>query len=142
MAESPDEAFEALINAFYDGDAIVVESHLSSGSLEMIDMMLVMVRMGPDQAAAELSEGLQIPLTGQELMNWTATDFIDAMINSPGIRDELPPREDIVVSGCDVQGGTGVVYLEVQDYSEAFPVSMVLEGDGWKLSQELIQSEL
>lgn len=141
-AETPDEAFETLMDAFYEGDAMVVESCLSSGSLEMIDMMLVMVKIQPDLAAAELSEGLQIPLTGQELMNWTATDFIDAMINSPGIRDDLPPRGDIVVSGCDVQGDTGVVYLQVEDYPEAFPVAMVLEGNGWKLSQELIQSEL
>lgn len=141
MAEAPDEAFETLMDAFYEGDAYTVENHLSSTSLEMINMMLIMVKMQPDQAAAELSEGLQVPVSGEELVNWTATDFIDAMINSPAIRDDLPPREDIVVSGCDVQGDTGVVYLQVEDYPDAFPVAMVLEGDGWKLSQELIQSE-
>ena len=111
-------------------------------SLEMIDMMLIMVKMQPDQAAAELSEGLQVPVTGEELVNWTATDLIDAFINSPGIRDGLPPREDITVSGSDVNGDTGVVYLAVMDYPEAIPIAMVLECDGWKLSDEVVGSEL
>jgi len=142
LAESPEEAFVELIDAFYEGDAYIVESGLSSSSLEMIDMMLMMVKMQPDQAAAELSEGLQVPVTGAELVNWTATDFIDIFINSPGIKDELPPREDIAVTGSEVNGDTGVVYLTVMDYPEAIPIAMVLECDGWKLSDEVVGSEL
>ncbi len=141
-ADAPDESFEILMDAFYAGDASVVEAHLSAEALQMIEMMLVMVKMQPDQAAAEISQELQIALTGEELMNWTAIEFIDALINSPGIREEMPAREDIQVSGCDVDGDTGTVYLTVLDYPERFEIEMIRENDGWKLAENLISSEL
>lgn len=141
-ADSPDEAFDELIDAFYSGDAEVVESHLSSGALEMIDMMLMMIKIQPDQFASEISGELQIALTGQELMNWTATDFIYAFINSPGMRDGLPPRAAVRVSGCDTQGDSGTVYLTVMDYPEAMEIAMVRENGCWKLGEALIDSEL
>lgn len=141
-AEAPDEAFEDLIDAFYRGDAAEVEEHLSSGALEMIDMMLMMIKIQPDQSASEISRELQVALTGQELMNWTATDFIDVLINSPGMRDGLPPRTAVRVSGCDTEGDSGTVYLTVMDYPEAIEIAMVRENGGWKLGEELIDSEL
>lgn len=142
LAEEPDEAFEILIDAFYAGDADVVEEHLSAEAIQMLEMMLVMIKMQPDQAAADISEELQIAVTGEELMNWTATELIDAFINSPGIKDELPPREEIQVSGCQVDGDTGTVFLTVMDYPEGVEIAMIRENGGWKLGETLIGSEL
>ncbi|MCK4806663.1 MAG: hypothetical protein KAT09_03405 [Candidatus Aegiribacteria sp.] len=142
MSNEPDEAFENLIDAFYEGDAYGVETGLSSNSINMLNMMLMMVRMQPDQAAVEISREFQIALTGAELVNWTVNDFIYAFINAPGITDEFPPREDIEVTGCEIQGDCSTVFLKVSDYPEAVEIAMVREGDDWKLSESLVQSEL
>ncbi len=142
MSNEPVDAFTSLIDAFYEGDAACVENGLSSDSIEMINMMLMMIRMQPAQAAAELSEEFQIALTGPELMNWTSTDFIYAFINAPGIIEDLPAREDIEISGFDIQGDSSTVFLKVADYPDEFEVAMVREGNDWKLGDNLLQSEL
>ena len=142
MSNEPGEALENLVDAFYEGDACAVEAGLSSNSINMIDMMLMMVKMQPDQAAAEISQELQIALTGDELLNWTATDFIFVLISAPGITDQLPPREDIEISSFDIQGDSSTVFLNISDYPENIPIAMVLEGDDWKLGESFLQSEL
>jgi hypothetical protein len=142
FSNEPDEAFTDLIDAFYDGDACGVEDGLSSNSINMIDMMLMMIKMQPDEAAAEISEELQIAVTGEDLVNWTSTDFIDVLINSPYVIDEIPPRGDIDVTGFDIRGDSGIVYLKVAEYTEVFEISMVREGNDWKLDEGLLNSEL
>jgi len=142
MSDEPTEAFENLVDAFYDGDACGVEAGLSSNSINMLNMMLMMIKMQPHQAAAELSQELQIALTGEELINWTSTDFIYTLINAPGITDELPSREDIEVSGCDMKGDSSTVFLKIPDYPQEIGIAMVREGDDWKLGESFLQSEL
>jgi len=142
LSNEPGEALENLVDAFYDGDACSVEAGLSSNSINMINMMLTMVKMQPDQAAAEISEELQIALTGDELLNWTSTDFIYVLISAPGITDRLPPREDIEISSFDIQGDSSTVFLNISDYPENIPIAMILEGDDWKLGESFLQSEL
>ncbi|MCK5116564.1 MAG: hypothetical protein KAR44_08175 [Candidatus Aegiribacteria sp.] len=142
MSNEPGEALENLVDAFYEGDACGVEACLSSNSINMLNMMLVMVKMQPDQAAAEISAELEIALTGDELRNWTTTDFIYVLISAPGITDQLPERENIEVSSCDIQGDSSTVFLNISDYPEEIPIAMVLEGDDWKLGESFLQSEL
>ena len=142
ISNEPGEALENLMDAFYEGDAFVVEAGLSSNSINMLSMMLMMVQMQPDQAAAEISVELEIALTGEELVNWTTNDFIYAFINAPAITDKLPLREEIEVSGCDIQGDCSTVFLSVCDYPEVVEIAMVLEGDDWKLSESIVQKEL
>ena len=142
VSDEPGEAFENLVDAFYEGDACAVEAGLSSNSINMINMMLMMVKMQPDQAAAEISAELQIALTGDELLNWTTTDFIYVLISAPGITDQLPEREDIEFSSCDIQGDSSTVFLSISEYPEEIPIAMVLEGDDWKLGESFLQSEL
>ncbi len=142
MSDEPGEAFEDLMDAFYEGDACGVEAVLSSNSIGMLNMMMMMVKMKPDQAATEISLELEIAVTGEELVNWTTTDFIDAFINSPGIADKFPPREDIEVTGCDIRGDSSTVFLRVSDYPETVEIAMIREGDGWKLSESIVQKEL
>ncbi len=108
----------------------------------MLNMMLMMVKMQPDQAAAEISAELEIALTGDELLNWTTTDFIYVLITAPGMTDQLPLREDIEISSCDIQGDNSTVFLSIPDYPEEIPIAMVLEGDDWKLGESFLQSEL
>jgi len=142
MSNEPVEAFTSLIDAFYEGDAACVENGLSSDSINMINMMLMMIRIQPVQAAAELSDEFQVALTGPELANWTSTDFIYAFINAPGIIENLPSREDIEISGFDIQGDSSTVFLKVADYPDEFEIAMVREGNDWKLGESLLQSEL
>lgn len=142
ISNEPGEAFENLMDAFYEGDAEGVEASLSSSSIDMINMILIMVKIQPDQAATELSQKLQIALTGEELVNWTATDFIDALINAPGITQGFPPKEDIEVSGFDIQGDTSTVFLIVSNYPEEIEIAMIREGNDWKLGESMVQSEL
>ena len=142
VAETPAEAFENLVDGFYAGDAQVVESYLSEGSIQMMEMMIMMIQMQPGQAAMELSEDLQMAVSADELLNWTTTDLIHALINSPMMTEGFPPRDQIIVSGCEVQGDSGIVYIKVDEYPEAIPIAMVMEGADWKLSEALVQSEL
>jgi len=142
IANEPGEALENLIDAFYEGDALTVETGLSSKSINMLSMMLMMIKMQPDQAAAEISAELEIALTGDELLNWTTADFIYVLISAPGITDQLPMREDIEISGFDIQGDCSTVFLNIPDYPENVPIAMVLEGDDWKLGESFLQSEL
>ena len=141
-ADDPEEACMNLIDGFYRGDACVVENYLSTGAIEMIDAMLMIVRIQPDRSAAELSRELQIAVTGRELVNWTAYDFINAFINSPGVTDNLPPRQLIGISECEVRGDTGLVHLKIENHPEELTITMVREGDDWKLSDEIVGSEL
>jgi len=142
IANEPAEAFENLVDAFYEGDACGVEAGLSSDSIEMLDMMLMMIKMQPTEAASQLSLQFQIALTGEELVNWTSTDLIDALINSPGVTQGFPPREDIEISRFEILGDSSTVFLRVADYSEEFEIAMVREGNDWKLGERLVQSEL
>jgi hypothetical protein len=142
ISNEPGDAFENLMDAFYEGDACAFEAGLSSNSIDLINMMLLMIKLQPDQAAAELSAEFQIALTGEELVNWTSTDLINALINAPGITDGFPPREDIEVSGSDIQGDTSTVFLKVTDYPEEIEVAMIREGSDWKLGESMLQSEL
>lgn len=142
MSNEPGEAFENLVDAFYEGDACGVEAGLSSNSINLINMILMMVKMQPEQAAIEFSQKFQIALTGEELVNWTSIDFIDALINAPGITEDLPSREDIEICGFDIEGENSIVFLKVTDYPDEIEIAMVLEGNNWKLSGNLIQSEL
>ena len=142
ISNEPGEAFENLVDAFYEGDACAVEAGLSTNSINMINMMLMMVKMQPDQAAAEISQELQVALTGAELLNWTTTDFIYVIISAPGITDQLPEREDIEVSGCDIQGDSSTVFLTIPDFPDDIGIAMVREGDDWKLGESFLQAEL
>ncbi len=142
VSNEPGEALENLVDSFYEGDACGVEAALSSNSINMLNMMLMMVKMQPDQAAAEISAELEIALTGDELLNWTTTDFIYVLITAPGMTDQLPLREDIEISSCDIQGDNSTVFLSIPDYPEEIPIAMVLEGDDWKLGESFLQSEL
>jgi len=142
MSNEPGEAFENLVDSFYEGDASGVEAGLSNNSLDMINMMLMMIKMQPEQAAAELSQQFQIALTGEELVNWTSIDLIEALINAPGITQGFPPREDIEISGFEIWGDSSTVYLTVADYSEEIEIAMVREGNDWKLGERMVQSEL
>ncbi len=142
LSNEPGEALENLVDAFYEGDACSVEEGLSSNSINMLNMMLMMVKMQPDQAAAEISAELQIALTGNELLSWTTTDFIYVLISAPGITDKLPLREDIEVSSFEIQGDSSTVFLNIPDYPADIPIAMVLEGDDWKLGESFLQSEL
>lgn len=142
MSDEPAEAFENMVDAFYEGDACGVEAGLSSNSMNMLNMMLMMVKMQPDQAAVEISQKFEIAVTGTDLVNWTTTDFIDVFINAPGIIDGFPPREDIEVTGCEIQGDCSTVFLKVSDYPDAIEIAMIREGDDWKLTEGLVQSEL
>lgn len=142
MSNQPGEALENLVDAFYEGDAGTVEAGLSSNSINMLSMMLMMVKMQPDQAAAEISAEFEIALTGDELVNWTTTDFIRVLISAPGITDKLPQREDIEFSSYDIQGDSSTVFLNIPDYPENIAIAMVLEGNDWKLGESFLQSEL
>lgn len=142
ISNEPDEAFENLMVAFYEGDTAGVEAGLSSNAINLINMMLIMIQLQPAQAAVELSAEFQIALTGEELVNWTATDLIEALINAPRITEGFPPREEIKVSGFDIRGDISTVFLQVSDYPEEIEVAMVREGSDWKLGESMVQSEL
>lgn len=142
LANDPGEAFEILVDAVFEGDAEGVHKCLSTESVAMIEMMLVMVKMQPGSAAAEMSRELGVDISEEELLGWTAIDLIDMLLSAPGFTDALPPREDIVVSGFELSGDTSIVFVMISEYPEPFEIAMIMDGENWKLDKSLIQSEL
>ncbi len=140
FATNPDEAFENLIDAVYEGDSQVILESLSTETVAMFDMVLVMVKSQPEEAAIELSETLGVEITVDELLEWTPSDFIDAFILSPEFVSELPPREDFEVSGFEVDGDNSIVFITLAGETEILEVSMVKDGSSWKLAQDVLES--
>jgi hypothetical protein len=141
-ANQPEEAFEVLVDAFYAGDAQGVYDCLSAESTAMLGMMILMLKAQPAEAAAEISQELGVEITTEDIMSWTPMDLIGMMLSAPGVRDELPPRGDISVSGCEVNGDSCVVSFTVGDLPEPFELAMIRNGEDWKVDQSVLQAEL
>ena len=141
-ANTPDEAFDRLVNAMYSGNAEVVRTCLSTESIALVDMMLMMIKAQPEDAAAEISAELKVPISSEELRSWTSLDLIDAVLASPMLQSELPPRDDIVFTGAEVFGDSCMVSFNVGDYPEPFNLLMVKNGEEWKVDQSVVQAEL
>ena len=142
LAETPEEAFEDLLDAVYEGDADAVAERLSSQTMAMLDMVVTMIKFQPAEVAVEFSEELGITLNAEDIMDWTTTDFVDTVILSPGFIEELPSRDEITISHFEIQGDSSTVFLTVSGISQPFGMAMIREGDTWKLSENLIQSPL
>lgn len=141
-ANTPDEAFGQLVNAMYSGNADVVRASLSTESIALVEMMLLMIKAQPEEAAAEISEELKVPISPDEIRNWTSLELIDAVLASPMFAEELPPRDDIVFAGAEVVGDSCLVSFNVGDYPEPFNLLMVKNGEDWKVDQSVVQAEL
>ena len=141
-ADSPDEAFKRILDAIYSADADCFDECLSTESTALINMMLVMVKMKPDEAAIEVSSQLGIEISAEELMGWTSSDLISTVLSSPGFVSELPAREEITVSGYETSGDSSLVFFTMDGYSETFQLLLVKNGVNWKLDQSVIQSML
>lgn len=142
LAESPEDAFEDLIEAVYSGDAGGVAERLSSDTMDMMDMVVAMIKLQPAEAAEEFSQELGREVTAEEIIGWTSLDFIDAVILSPGFLDELPDRDEITISSCEINGDSSTVFLTVSGIAQPFGMAMILEGDSWKLAENLIQGPM
>lgn len=140
FATNPDQAFENLIDAVYEGDSQVVLESLSTETIAMCDMILLMVKSQPEAAATDLSETLGVEITVDDVLEWTASDFIDAFILSSEFISELPPREDFEVSGFEADGDNSVVFIALAGEPEIFEISMVKDGDCWKLAHSVLDS--
>ncbi len=141
-AGSPEQAFNNLVDAMYAGDAEEFSDCLSTESVAMIDMMLMMVRLKPEEAAVEISGKLGMDITAEDIASWTSIDLISTVLSSPRFLSELPPREDIVVSGYQITGDSSVVSFNLADLPQPFEILMVRNGEDWKLDQSVIQAEL
>jgi len=64
------------------------------------------------------------------------------VILSPGFLDELPDRDEITISSCEINGDSSTVFLTVSGIAQPFGMAMILEGDSWKLAENLIQGPM
>ena len=142
FANNPDQAFNILVDAMYAGDAESFSDCLSTESVALIDMMLMMVKFKPEEAAVEISSELGLDVSAEDILNWTSTDLIGTVLSSPRFLAELPSREDIVVSGFEINGDSSVVTFNLPDLPQPFEIAMVKNGEDWKLDQSVIQAEL
>lgn len=141
-AENPEQSFDNLVDAMYAGDAPGFSNCLSSESVALIDMMLMVVKLQPEEAAVEISSELNLDITAADISGWSSTDLISTVLSSPRFLAELPPREDIVVSGFEINGDSSVVSFNLADLPQPFEILMIKSGNTWKLDQSVIQAEL
>lgn len=142
FANSPEEAFDELLDALYSGNAPGLYNSLSTESVAMLNMMLLVVKAQPGEAAEEMSSELGIVITAEELSSWTAMDLISAVLTAPGFIQEFPPRDDITVLNCSTNGDSSTVFFTVGEIPETFELLLVKQNDSWKLDQSVIQAEL
>ena len=140
FATNPDQTIENLIDAVYEGNSDIILESLSTETISMFDMILLMVKSQPEEAATDLSGQLGVEITPDELLTWTASDFIDAFIQSPEFIAELPPRVDLEVSGFEIDGENCVVFINLSGEPETLEVGMVKDGNSWKLAQDILES--
>ena len=142
IADSPDQAFNQILDAVYSEDVDSFRECLSTESTALIDMMLVMVKMKPEEAAIEVSNQLGIDVSEEELMSWTSRDLLSTVLSAPGFVSELPAREDIALYGYETSGDSSMVSFTMADYPGTFQLLLVKNGNDWKLDQSVIQSLL
>lgn len=141
-ANNPEQAFDNLVDAMYAGDGSGFCDCLSSESVALIDMMLMMVRLKPEEAAVEISSELGLDISAEDISEWTSIDLINTVLSSPRFLAELPQRENIVVSGYEINGDSSVVSFNLADLPQPFEILMVKSGENWKLDQSVIQAEM
>lgn len=141
FAMDPDQAFDSLIDAMYQKDAEVLMSYLSTESLGLIDMVLEALKIESAEILAEISEEIDIDITVKEVDGWASVDLIEALITSPEFIAELPPRENLLSSGFEIQGDSSLVLVDHDTFAPR-RMLMVKEGDNWKLDQSVIGSYL
>ena len=105
-------------------------------------MMLMMLRLKPEEAAVEISSELGIDISVEDISSWTSIDLIDTVLSSPRFLAELPPRENIVVSGYEINGDSSIVSFNLTDLPQPFEILMIKNGELWKLDHSVIQAEL
>ena len=142
FANSPEQAFNQILDAAYSADADCLQECLSTESVALIDMMLVMVKMKPEEAAVEISNQLGVEITKEELLSWTSYDLLTTVLSAPGFISELPARQDIAVSGFETGADSSMVSFSIADYTGTFHLLLVKDGNDWKLDKSVIQSML
>lgn len=139
LAEEPDQAFDTMIDAMYQGDAQGLMDCLSTESLGLIDFVLMMLKMEPEESIAEISSELGFDITVEDINGWTSADLVEVVITAQVFVDELPPREELASDGFEIRGDSSTVFV---DYGSSPPLQilMVKEGESWKLDQSEIGS--
>ncbi|MBD3368981.1 hypothetical protein GF402_01305 [Candidatus Fermentibacteria bacterium] len=138
LAASPEEGFETFLDAVYDGDTEAFLSCLSQGNRDQLDMLVMMIRLSPQEAAEQLSSQLGQELPPEEIEQWTSLDLVELILNSQQLRGNLPARSDVLVVRCETSGDSATVYLSVSEAEEEFPLLMVLEEEVWKLGESFL----
>jgi len=140
FANNPDQALNNLIDAVYEGDSEVIINSLSDESIAMIDMVIMMIKAQPEEAALELSLEVGEEVTTEDILSWTAADFIDLFILSPEFISELPPRGDIDVTGYEIEGDYATVTVSLEGEEETLDVLMIKAENTWKIDNSLLES--
>lgn len=138
LGGSPEEGVEDLLDAVYRADARAFMSCISQSNQDQLDMLVMMIRLSPEEAAEQLSSQLGEELTPEEIKHWTSLDLVELILNSQRLRSNLPPRSDVLLTGCETSGDSATVFLGVTGVEEEFPLLMVLEDEAWKLGESFL----
>jgi hypothetical protein len=141
LAGNPEQDFNRLVEAVYSADTEGFQNCISTESNSLIEMMLTMIKLQPEDAVTEISDELGVEITAEELSEWTSGDFIETVLASPGFAAELPPRQNITVAGFEINGDSSTVSFNITDIPQHFELLMVKEGEIWKLDKSMIQAE-
>ncbi len=140
FANNPDQALNNLIDAVYSGDSETIINSLTDESIAMIDMVIMMIKAQPEETALEFSEETGQEVTAEDILSWTAADFIDLFILSPEFINELPPRGNIDVAGYEIEGDYATVTVSLEGEEETLDILMIKAGNTWKIDNSLLES--
>lgn len=141
-ANTPEEAFNNLLDATYEVDAEAFLSCLSVESVQMVDMLIYMVKLQPEEAISRISTELNVDITEEELKAMSSIDLINMVLVAPGFQEQLLPRADITFVGAETNGDSSNVSFTITDFTGPFRLLFVKNGEDWKLDQSVLQALL
>ncbi len=142
FADTPEDAFNDLLDSAYEQNADAFLNCLSVESVQMVDMLVYMVKLQPGEAVSRISRELDVEITEDELKEMASIDLINMVLSAPGFQEQLPPRADITFTGAETSGDSSFISFTIVDFPQPLRLLMVKNGENWKLDQSVLQAEL
>lgn len=132
---SPESDMNSMLDALYRADGEIIYRGLSIENQESLSLVMVMVRLAPDQVVEQFRQELDVCISSSEVVNLTAESLISVVVNSPFFREELPySREMIDCTGHFMRGDTAIVYVAIVNEDSVYSHPMILQEGSWRVA--------
>jgi hypothetical protein len=130
-AATPDQVVKKFIDAFQAKDGNAIIACVSAEGMAELDAQIEQMKATPEESVGFLAM-MGVVVTADELANWTAGDFLTAMLGSEMLAAEMPDFSTVVIGEAVIDGETATVPITTD--SVTTEIELVLEEGNWKIS--------